>query len=131
GFPGAGQSLFLQSQSPLCVTREVRRVAESQLHWLPTKPRILFAAAAPPDVGAVPVESHLLALRRLVDPWLRYYDSADVDQRRKQVERRLVFLPHATADALEKACATGGFTHVHILAHGVEARDGYDTRFGL
>ncbi|MCK7492771.1 MAG: hypothetical protein MZW92_15490 [Comamonadaceae bacterium] len=61
---------------PLCLTREIRRVAEEVLEW-PQRPRILFAAAAPPGVGQVPVESHLLALRRAVDPWVGHYDESD------------------------------------------------------
>ena len=31
GFPGAGQSVLLQSQVPLCITREIRRVPELSL----------------------------------------------------------------------------------------------------
>jgi hypothetical protein len=40
-------------------------------------------------------------------------------------------LSHASLEAIEAACAATAFTHVHILAHGCELRDGYDTRFGL
>jgi len=130
GFPGAGQSLLLQSQMPLCLTREIRRVAEEVLAW-PERPRILFAAAAPPGVGAVPVESHLLALRRVVDPWVGHYDESDVAARRQRVEEHLVFLPQATAREIEEQCASGRFTHVHLLAHGVERQENYDIRFGL
>jgi hypothetical protein len=130
GFPGAGQPLLLQSQLPLCLTREIRRVAEEHLQW-PSKPRILFVAAAPPDVGSVPIESHLLALRRVIGPWVKYYDSDDVPRRRARVEEHLVVLPQATVESIEAACASGGFTHVHILAHGVERQEGYDVRFGL
>jgi hypothetical protein len=68
GFPGAGQSLLLQSQHPLCLTRETRRVAEQGIEW-PKAPKILFVAAAPPEVGPIPVEAHLLALRKLIDRW--------------------------------------------------------------
>jgi hypothetical protein len=130
GFPGAGQSLLLQSQMPLCLTREIRRVAEEVLEW-PQRPRILFAAAAPPGVGQVPVESHLLALRRVVDPWVGHYDESDTQARRRRVEEHLVFLPQATAREIEEQCASGRFTHVHLLAHGLELRENYDIRFGL
>jgi CHAT domain len=131
GFPGAGQPLLLQTQLPLCLTREIRRVPDEQTAWLSREPRILFAAAAPPGVAAVPVESHLLALRGVIDPWLKYYDRSDADKRRKRVEEHLVFLPQATADSIEQACITGGFTHVHILAHGLEMKEENDVRFGL
>ncbi|MEP7367594.1 MAG: hypothetical protein ABI972_30405, partial [Acidobacteriota bacterium] len=33
GFPGAGQPLLLQFKDPICLTREVRRVAERNLPW--------------------------------------------------------------------------------------------------
>lgn len=130
GFPGAGQPLLLQSQAPLCLTREIRRVPEELVRW-PPRPRILFAAAAPPGAGSIPVESHLLALRRVIDPWVKHRESDDAAERRKPVEEHLVFLPNASARAIEDACASGGFTHVHILAHGVEIKDSYDTRYGL
>jgi hypothetical protein len=69
GFPGAGQQLLLQNALPLSLTREVRRVQEEYLRW-PRRPKILFVAAAPPGVGEIPLESHLLALRRAADPWV-------------------------------------------------------------
>jgi len=128
GFPGAGQSLLLQSQHPLCLTRETRRVAERCIEW-PKSPRILFVAAAPPGVGPIPVEAHLLALRRLIDPWVGYWKT---DAEREQaIAEALVFLPDATAEAVEEQCATGRYTHVHILAHGAEYTEGYDVRHGI
>src|SRR5215469_1058068 len=39
GFPGAGQSLVLQSQLPLVITREGRRVSNRFSHWK-KKPKI-------------------------------------------------------------------------------------------
>ncbi len=128
GFPGAGQQLLLQPQMPICLTREIRRVPGEQFQW-PKKPRILFAAASPAEVGAIPLESHLLALRRVVAPWVRHF--GDDDMRRRKVEEHLVFLPGATIEAIEEQCATGAFTHVHLLAHGVERQEGYDTRYYL
>jgi hypothetical protein len=128
GFPGAGQPLLLQSQAPICMTRETRRVPEQHVHW-PAKPKILLAAASPAGFQRVPLESHLLALRRAIDPWLRQDGSAD--DFRSRIEQHLVVMPQASDEAIETACATDEFTHVHILAHGVEFQDGYDVRFGL
>ena len=128
GFPGAGQYLLLQSQQPVCLTRETRRVTEEYLSW-PEKPRILFVAASPPGVAPVPVEAHLLALRRLIDPWVKHWESDE--ERRTRIEEYVVFLPDATAASIEAACAEGHFTHVHILAHGVQYMEGYDVRYGL
>ena len=130
GCPGAGQQLLLQPHQPLCLTREVRRVPGERMEW-PEKPRILFVAAAPPGVGTIPLESHLLALRRVIDPWVRYYDPDDEKKRKERTERHLELLTGASIEAIEKACASGKYTHVHILAHGVEKREGYDTRFFL
>jgi len=130
GFPGAGQHLLLQPQTPICLTRETRRVTDDTFRW-PEEARVLFVAASPQGVGTIPLESHLLALRRLVGPWVKYYDDNDPEARRKRVEERLYFLPAASIEAIEKACADGRFTHVHILAHGVEKKEGYDTRFFL
>jgi hypothetical protein len=130
GFPGAGQHLLLQPEMPVCLTREIRRAPTEQIEW-PIRPRILFAAAAPPSVGPIPLRSHLLALRRVIAPWVRYYDAANVDMRRKQVEEHLVFLPSASIETIEQYCSWGNFTHIHILAHGVERRENYDTRFFL
>lgn len=130
GFPGAGQHLALQPQIPLCITREVRRVPGEQLQW-PTEPRILFVAAAPPEAGAIPLESHLLALRRAIRPWVKYFPQDDEGARTRRVEEHLVFLPDASIEAIEEKCASDEFTHVHILAHGVSRPHNYDTRFFL
>jgi hypothetical protein len=130
GFPGAGQYLLLQPQTPICMTRETRRVADKAFQW-PEKPRVLFVAASPPGVGTIPLESHLLALRRLVSPWIKYYDEDDTENRRKRVEESFVLLPEASIEAIETACANNRFTHIHILAHGVERKEGFDSRFFL
>lgn len=128
GMPGAGQFLLLQPQMPLCLTRETRRVPGEHFQW-PKKPRILFIAAAPPKVGAVPLESHLLALRQAISPWVKYYKEDDPEMRRERVEDHLYFLPQASIESIERACATCAFTHIHILAHGVQAQESFDTRF--
>lgn len=128
GFPGAGQSLLLQSQEPICLTREVRRVAEPYLQW-PKEPRILFVAAAPSNVGTVPLEAHLGKLRTLLQPWVGYADSEE--EQKRQLDKHLVVLRNASCLDVERVCAGGQFSHIHILAHGVQYRDGFDVRFGL
>jgi hypothetical protein len=130
GLPGAGQHLLLQPQMPICLTREIRRVPGEQVRW-PKTPKILFIAAAPREVGPIPLESHLLVLRKLIDPWVRYYDNGDAEKRRQRVEEHLYFLPGASIESIENACASGNYTHIHILAHGVEVKENYDTRFSL
>lgn len=129
GLPGAGQHLLLQPQMPICLTREIRRVPGEKAQW-PTKPKILFISAAPQELGAqIPLEAHLLVLRRLISPWVKYYDTDE--KRRERVGELLHVLPGASIEAIEDECASGSYTHIHILAHGVEVTDGYDRRFAL
>ena len=130
GLPGAGQHLLLQPQMPMCLTREIRRVRGEQIEW-PRKPKILFVSAAPPGVGAIPLESHMLVLRRVIAPWVYYYDPGDAAKQRDRVEDHLHVLPNASIEAIEDACASGRYTHVHVLAHGVEVQENYDRRFAL
>lgn len=121
GCPGEGQPLLLQSLSPVCITRETRRVPETQLVW-PDETRVLFVVASPAGQEPVPALAHLLALRQRIEPWVG---------RAGQLGQHLTVLSHASLEDIEAACAATDFTHVHILAHGSEYRDGYDTRFGL
>jgi hypothetical protein len=130
GLPGSGQHLLLQPQMPICLTREIRRAPGEQFQW-PNKPRILFIAASPPDVGQIPLESHLLTLRQVIAPWLKYYESNDKKNFINRLEEHLVFLPNASIEAIEKECSTNTFTHIHILAHGVEKQENYNNRFYL
>ncbi len=130
GFPGAGQYLLLQPQAPICITRETRRVPEECMTW-PLQPKILFVFASPPGLESVPAKAHLLALRKAITPWLAVGDDLSDDERRALVEPHLGVLPNATVDALETACASNDYTHIHILAHGVSMNTAYDERFGL
>ena len=121
GCPGEGQPLLLQGLSPVCITRETRRVAETTVVW-PNETRVLLVVAAPASVPAVPALPHLLALRRMLDPWV-----GDP----QQLAQHLTVLTHASLESIAAACAAVAYTHVHILAHGCEFRDGFDARFGL
>lgn len=128
GFPGAGDWLLLQNQLPVCLTREVRRDSDVRIDWQ-KKPKILFIVAQPPDVGAVPLEPHLLALRRELEPWINAY--GDDGERKKQIESMLTILPEATVDQIQEVCAKATYTHIHILAHGIPYTDAGDHRFGI
>lgn len=130
GFPGAGQPLSLQTQQPICITRETRRFPVEYMRW-PRRPRILFAFASPRGFEEVPAPAHLLALREALTPWLALSDDFDEDKRLKIIGDRLAVLPDVSAESLERACAENDFTHVHILAHGIEMDTPYDQRFGL
>lgn len=130
GFPGAGQHLSLQPQSPICITRETRRIPEECLVW-PKRPKILFVFASPPGLEAVPAQAHLLALRQAVAPWLALADDMTSDERSRIVADKLGVITNATVAALEQACASGEYTHIHILAHGLSLDTDYDHRYGL
>lgn len=131
GLPGAGQHLLLQPQMPVCLTREVRRTPDDGLKWSEDAPRILLVAAAPPEVGNIPLEAHLLALRRAIDPWMEYYNPDDAKARAEVIKKHFVFLPNASVEAIERECASSHFSHVHILAHGLQNPEGHDTRYAL
>ncbi len=133
GLPGAGQHLALQSVVPVCITREIRSRSGSSAPW-PRRCRILLAAASPPGVPAVPIEAHLLALREAIDPWMRYYYDEDPHHptdMEAAVSEHLDVLIDASPRRLTDAIATGGYTHIHLLAHGAGYHKGDDKRFGL
>jgi hypothetical protein len=130
GFPGEARSLVLQTSLPLCITRQVRQSSVARPAWN-CRPRILFAAAAPEDGGPIPLESHLLALRQAIDPWVHHF--ANDEERQKMIEQNLVVLPNATIEQIREQCATGRFTHVHLLAHGLimSPQNRLDYQYGL
>ena len=106
------------------MTRRIRRVSNENYVW-PKKPRILFAEALPPNDQEL-VPAHLLALRKAVDPWIGSDTSSG-----RQVEDLITFLPQVTVNELAEALRDRHYTHVHILAHGAEFKEGVDERFGL
>jgi hypothetical protein len=134
GFPGAGNPLLLQSVRPVTITRETRRVAEEQVVW-PDRTRVLFVTASPPDLPPPPAAAHLLALRNALEPWVgtrgRTAEGTANVTDEDRLAKNLTVLTDATLEAIEAACSNGDYTHVHILAHGAEYAEGYDTRFGL
>jgi hypothetical protein len=127
-FPGAGQSLALQPQVPLCITREVRRPACTSIQW-PQAPRILFAYSS--SAGPVPAVEHQKALEAAIEPWLYYYDPADPEERKARIEDHLRILPDVTVEQLLEASASGDYTHIHLLAHGVRIQTEERQRYAL
>ncbi|MEM9592908.1 MAG: CHAT domain-containing protein [Acidobacteriota bacterium] len=125
GFPGAGQPLVLQSQLPLVITRQVRRVGNRPFRW-PREPRILFVAANP-DGSTVPADAHRLLLERTLEPWIGHHPRG----RAAALAEHLTVLESASVDSLEAACADTAYSHVHILAHGRELRVGGAVHYGL
>jgi hypothetical protein len=128
GLPGQRQPLCLQTVNPLCLTREVRRVAAVALEW-PKKVRILVICAAPPPVSPVPLREHLQALRAALGPYMVRGDEAEF-------KRFVTVLPEATLASIRRACRDNReepYTHVHVLAHGISTDEpGHaGSRYGL
>jgi len=128
GFPGPGLPLLLQADTPITLTREVRRGVPPPMNWN-QKPRLLFAVASPPNLPAVPVREHLLALRHALEPWVKWRPNAE--ERTADAKELLTFLPHASLESIRRACAETQYTHVHILAHGIPYERTGERRFGL
>lgn len=121
GFPGAGGPLCLQNDFPVCITRRSRNVRFNQLDW-GRPPRILMIASD--AAGAIPVDQHYAALRKLVEPFT-ITDPVDPDSSAslEEVRERLVLLTDANARSIQETIAKAKrenrpFTHIHILAHG-------------
>lgn len=129
GFPGAGREIALQTDAPLTITREVRRVSGEGVRW-PKQQRILFAAASPPGVEPVPIDAHLLELRRAIDSWVTRLEGENATE--QQIREMVTVLPQASLREIQEHCAEREYTHVHILAHGapIIGTDEYG-KFGL
>jgi hypothetical protein len=128
GFPGSGQPLFLQVDTPIALTREIRRGRPLPVDWN-RRPRILFVAASPKNVAAVPAQEHLDAIRRALEPWVTW--AATAEERVDHVMEHVRILMNPSLDDIRTACAATEYTHVHILAHGVSYEHAGDQRYGL
>lgn len=128
GFPGSGSPLFLQSNIPITLTREIRHGQQPKVAWN-REPRILFIYASPPGLVTVPFAQHLLALRQAIDPWVANKETAE--ERVTAAKKILTVLPDASLTRIRQACSQTEFTHVHILAHGAPLEEEGDSRYGL
>ena len=128
GFPGPGRPLFLQADTPITLTREVRRGRPLAIQWN-RRPRMLFVTASPAQVAPVPAQEHLNVIRRAMEPWVRW--TTNPDARLEEVKKHITVLPDASLEAIRQACAETEYTHVHILAHGISYHRAGDQRYGL
>ncbi len=129
GFPGEGQPLLLQSDAPICLTRESRKPEYRELDYFHRDQKILFAFAELPG-SRVPARAHLLALRRALDPWCNQVGLAE---RLQWVRERITVLPNATLESIREACSSERYYYVHILAHGTPRQKGVsrEQEYGL
>lgn len=122
--------LALQTHVPVCVTRRIRTVPTDRVPW-PANPRVLFVAGDPTDI---PFEDHRKVLLRAIEPY-RYPQKDDAQTsnkgRREQFGNLLTILRDATYEDVERECAEGCYTHVHILAHGAIDETTEGRSFGL
>ena len=129
GMPASGSPLFLQTMTPITVTREVRHGHPLPVAWDVEKPKILFAFACPVNYPAIPYESHLAALRRAIEPWVKWRRTPQ--ERVTEVKRLLDILPDATIEKISEACSKTDYTYVHILAHGDTFDHEGEQRYGV
>jgi CHAT domain len=129
GFPSSGSPLFLQTRTPISITREIRRGHPLPINWN-RPPRILFAFAAPEDLS-VPAQAHLQALRAAIEPWVKIRNQGESKERVEDVKKILTVLPNASLKQIREACAATEYTHLHILAHGAPLENSSDKRYGV
>jgi hypothetical protein len=96
------------------LTRGIRGSGRVAPEW-PVVPRILFIAASPGGITRPPVESHALALRKALDPWILPSKEKDAPP---DTSALLTILTNATIDDIRRACADTRYDWVHLLVHG-------------
>lgn len=128
GFPCSGSPLFLQSNEPITLTREVKGRHPNPVNWN-RQPRILFAFASPGNLPAVPYQTHLNGLRRAIEPWVKYKDKPE--DRINEVKKLLTVLPNASLQDIRDACINEQYTYIHILAHGDSYENQGHTNYGV
>jgi len=115
---GEGNRLLLQTLLPICLTRRVRSVSGENLVW-PLKPKILFIIGQHRNMP-VPASKHTQALFKAIKAWIPPYDPSTPGDLERKTSGVLTILPQATVEQVEATCAENFYTHVHILAHGME-----------
>ncbi len=129
GIPGGQENwLSLQTTTPVCITRQVREVNPRPVDW-PTKPNILFIAASP--TGRIPLQSHTEAMLSAAKPWIENIDIEEEGDLHKKTGKIITFLTNANIERIETACHANQYTHIHVLAHGMEDQKTAGKPFGL
>ncbi len=127
GFENGGQPLLIGPTPDVVLTREVRRTSATSVR-VPPKPRILLVAADPERRG-IPFDANRAAIAQALSPWVR--PSVQDGTLAPDLDAHFVVLPQASLDEVREHCETGGFTHVHVLAHGGELNEPNKDGFGL
>ena len=122
--------LSLQARVPVVITRRTRNVSEGGVKW-PTQPRILFICSNP---AQVPFDEHKPVLVDAIRPFMKPGEDQPAvsdDGHREQYGELLTILKDATFNQVVQECAANRYTHIHILAHGVEDEATEDKSYGL
>jgi beta-lactamase superfamily II metal-dependent hydrolase len=127
GFESGGQPFLIGPTPDVVLTREIRRAGSVPVR-VPQRPRILLVAADPNGHG-IPFEDHRRALVQALDPWIR--PQVREGAITKDIGAHLVVLERASLEEIREQCIDGGFTHVHILAHGDVLDDAGQEGYGL
>ena len=126
---GEGNYLLLQTLFPVCLTRRVRSALSNSVIW-PREPKILFIVAQPSHLS-VPALEHTKALLQAIDSWIPYFDPLIPGDREQKVSEILTILTDASINEIEEVCAKNAYSHVHILAHGMENKKKPGCPYGL
>ena len=126
---GEGNYLLLQTLLPVSLTRRVRSASSNSVIW-PKKPNILFVVAQPSHLR-VPVREHFNAILDAVAPWVSFFDPSDPKDREQKIGEVLTILTEASIKDIEETCAKNAYSHVHILAHGMEKEKKLGSPYGL
>lgn len=127
GFNNSGQPLLIGPEPDVVLTREVRRSSDIRVR-IPTRPKVLLAIASPGN-GEVPRDEVTRKLAEAMRPWMgpvRNGNRVELD-----IANLITVLPHASLDEIRAHCATGAYSHVHILAHGAELTSNHSQGYGI
>ncbi len=123
-----GAPLF-QSERQIVLTRRIRTGFAAHMRRWPAQPRVLFVTAGPAsDTGELTIEpklvaEHRAALEAALAPWIQPWRGIG---RRKGAERFLHILEDPSIGEIATVCAAAWpddpFTHIHVLAHGVQIK---------
>ncbi len=132
GFQGMQEKPFLLNQQRLTtLTREIRQAASKRYEW-PYKIRILYAWAEPSNV--VPHVEHFNQLVAALKPYALPFK--EIPEPVPDVSTLLTEIKNADLSSIQKALETAvlenrPYTHVHLLAHGIEKEDENGKHFAL
>lgn len=124
-----GRPLLVGRDPPAVLTRRVRGDFRERTPTWPAKPHVLLVASSPER--EIPLEDHKRAMRAALRPWIEPLEGyAEAIPHEETLWEKL---EQASLGAIKEACRTADppFTHVHVLAHGLQIDTGFKQRFGL